>query len=648
MTSPLVPLERETDSHSLPQRSRLHGPVSTRRQRRTLTGLVVLAIVGLLPSVLGLTTWLQALGLGLALPGGGFLLHGGWGIGAFVLTLVLFLLTLVGWFATGNVIAPVAVWLAAAGLAAGWSAGDPLPGSAAAIAVAAVVVVLALLTVIVKRCALARSLRKRTEREAYLPAEIAEYTVRRVPDATGVGELDERQLAHVRRLLDLGLQPADEYAGFDVVEQFQPSALRYQFNHAQYALAQVQRHYTPAYHGALSRAQENLIERLTERKVWGYWRLERLWGRLSLDYDPAALENIMLTGYAGISMNTYSATTGSTRFAGSDALEFSLGNPRKTYRHGAESFNRSLLDNFSRSDHTLYPCEPNWTYSSCNLYGVNSVASYDAAFGTEHLAEVREALLHGLRSEFMSPAGDLVSFRSDKLGFGTPAGGGITLAQAAGWARPVFPQTAEALWAILCREVLDLRGDGLERFLEKPLMADPGNYRNTGLFSRALLAFSATELGDTEVAAAAVAAMERFNEPTESDGARHYGFGSTFANAVATHALVNRPGDWADLITGTFVPRGPVLADMAHAEATVAQAVSDGRDLVLVLHPAPGTGPGTTTLHLTRLEPGRAYRVTAPGGPAETGTEFTAEPDGTAQVTVRVDGRTRVQVDPRG
>ncbi|MFE9322539.1 hypothetical protein ACIHDR_24225 [Nocardia sp. NPDC052278] len=511
---------------------------------------------------------------------------------------------------------------------------------------AGIVALCAMLAALLKRRAVLKARRQRTEREAYLPTEVAAFSERRVPDAVGVGELDERQLSHVRWLLDLGLQPVGDYKGFDIIEQFQPSALRYQINHAQYALAQVQRHYVPNFHGYMSRAQENLIEKLAEPKVWGYWRLERLWGRLSLRYDPAASENIMFTGWSGICLNTYSATTGSKRFAGTEALEFRLGNSKQKYRHGAASFNRSLLENFERADHTLFPCEPNWTYGACNFYGINSVASYDAAFGTNYLPALREPFLRGLREEFMNPAGDLVPFRSDHLGFGPPASTGATLAQAAGWVRPIYPQLAETVWAVLCREVLQLEGGGLVRYLEKPMMADPGNYRNTGLWCRAMLAFAAVELGDMDVANAAFEAIERLNQPVEKDGSRNYAIGSTFGNTIAAHALVNRPGDWSALITQPVSPTtlsGPVLVDVQYDEAMVARAVSDGHDLELILHPAPRAMlESDTALLVERLQAGRTYRVTTPGRVFD----INADQTGSARMTVHISGRTPVHVQP--
>src|SRR5258708_768359 len=89
--------------------------------------------------------------------------------------------------------------------------------------------------------------------------------------------------------------------GYDKVDQFQTSALRYQINHLGYGLGMLQCMYTPSFHGYLSQAQRNLIELYLDRRIWGYWLWESAWGHLNLtDPDPAAKDNIMLTGWFGI------------------------------------------------------------------------------------------------------------------------------------------------------------------------------------------------------------------------------------------------------------------------------------------------------------------------------------------------------------
>src|SRR5208283_4686694 len=99
------------------------GPVTSARHRRTATIYAAMCILGLLPTILGMSPAMQAAGLGLWIPGGGFLAVGGWSILLFVLTLALFALALFAWFGAGMVIAPFIVWLGSA-LLAGKMAGE--------------------------------------------------------------------------------------------------------------------------------------------------------------------------------------------------------------------------------------------------------------------------------------------------------------------------------------------------------------------------------------------------------------------------------------------------------------------------------------------------------------------------------------------
>ncbi|OBK87516.1 hypothetical protein A5648_03910 [Mycolicibacter sinensis] len=621
--------------------------MTSRRLLRSSIVYLMVAVIGLLPTLLGLPTPWRAAGLGLLFPGGGFLVFGWWALLGITVTVLAFAIAFMLWFGTGNVVAPVIAWLGAALVAAGVAGGHPqsaprfVPMSVALTIVGAI----AMLAIIRRVLAVRRSARLRAARAGYLPVDLEALEQRIVPEGTTPRELDDTQLAHVKWLLRLGLQPVDQFDGFDIIEQFQPSALRYQINHVQYALAQVQRHYTPNFRGYLSEAQERLIEKLTIPKVWKYWRLERLWGRLSTHYDPAGFENIMLTGWSGICLNTYSANTGSDRFVGPGALEFGLGNARKTYRHNAHSFNESLMWNFDRSPQTVFACEPNWTYAACNIYGLNSVASYDAAFGTRHLESLREPFLRGMREELMTPGGEIVPFRSDYTGVSIPFGGDVMYFQAAGWLAPVYPEVARMLWAIACREVLKIHDGGLEAYLAKPFMLDSGNYRSTGMYARGVILLAAREFGDQYIADAAQRALDACNEPVEQDGMRRYANGSTFANALVAHGLLTRRGDWTRLITeppSDSARTGPILQHVAFEQAMVAYAVSDSADLRLVLCGNSGALQAEVTLGLTQLRPLSAYTAST-GGERIT---FTSDGGGSATIAVHVGARTTVTIAP--
>jgi hypothetical protein len=114
----------------------------------------------------------------------------------------------------------------------------------------------------------------------------------------------------------LALQPVGQINGFDKVDQFQTSALRYQINSLGYMLGMLQCNYAPSFHGYLSQAQRNLIDLYLQRQIWGYWVYESAWGHLNVtNPDPAARDNIMLTGWLGIQLCMYMSNTGDRRYA---------------------------------------------------------------------------------------------------------------------------------------------------------------------------------------------------------------------------------------------------------------------------------------------------------------------------------------------
>src|SRR5215813_9491104 len=101
------------------------GPLTAARQRRTLLIYLAMCIVGLLPTIFGMPPAMKAAGVGLWIPGGGFVASGGWAVLLFPVTFALFALSVFAWFGAGMVIAPIIVWLGSA-LLAGAMTGDSI------------------------------------------------------------------------------------------------------------------------------------------------------------------------------------------------------------------------------------------------------------------------------------------------------------------------------------------------------------------------------------------------------------------------------------------------------------------------------------------------------------------------------------------
>lgn len=170
---------------------------------------------------------IEALALGLIVPGGGFLFWAGPGnpmqvlaIGLFAVSLLVFLVAVTIWFATGNVLLPLAVWLVAALCAAvsgviGWGEAPVNIWPLAAQVVPLGVVSALGLAYGTAFFAGRRGLRRRAQLNAYLrSAEAKIGPAGEAPDPAG-DELSREDLQLMRLLLDRALQPVEAFDGFE-------------------------------------------------------------------------------------------------------------------------------------------------------------------------------------------------------------------------------------------------------------------------------------------------------------------------------------------------------------------------------------------------------------------------------------------------
>jgi hypothetical protein len=153
---------------------------------------------------------------------------------------------------------------------------------------------------------------------------------------------------------------------------------------------------------------------------------------------------------------------------------------------------------------------------------------------------------------------------------------------------------------------------------------------------------AATELGDTDIAAAAGARIAEEGQAVTEGGVRRLAKGSAQANlawlmsncgrANAHYDRVNYgiPDTWA---------QGPILDVADYPQVLVARAVTDGAALDLVLRP--GDGGGRRRLGFARLRPGITYAVHG-------GVEHwvVASADGTASAHVDLYGRRELHLTP--
>jgi Linalool dehydratase/isomerase len=624
------------------RREATEGPITTARHRRTALIYAAMLVLGLLPIVFRLSPAAQAAGLGLWLPGGGFVAAGGWSIALFPITLALFGLAVFAWFGAGMVIAPIIVWLGAA-LAAGALAGDAI-SPAAPFALAAIITGIAVYSYRRSATRKTAELAKLEARNRYLPQAIAETAAIAAPvPSPAERELSLDELSAVRYALDRTLQPVGEINGYDKVDQFQTSALRYQINSLGYMLGMLQCQYTPSFHGYLSQAQRNLIELYLQRKIWSYWIYESAWGHLNLtNPDPAARDNIMLTGWLGIQLCMYMSNTGDRRYAQPGSLPFRL-NQHRVFHHDIHSIEQSVLKNFLDSEFCLYPCEPNWIYPICNHYGMTSLALYDRLFGTSYVSATMERWLQNLDTEFTDYSGSVIGLRSQLTGLRFPfPAGEMGFAQ---FENCFAPERARRMWAIARTEIKSIIGPdnaGARRIKLSGRGFDFGNYKPGFGGAYAMIMDSAREFGDAETADAAQRALDQDCGQTSAGGVLSYSKMSNLSNIAAVRARIHRRDDFRNTVMqGPPEPvfRGPLVVDARYPDVLVARAFSNGDDLDLVLYP--GAEPGPQNIRLERLRPRAQYAM-------RNGAEhaFTADDNGTASLSVELRGRTPLHIVP--
>jgi hypothetical protein len=631
----------------IPERDRPDGPVTTRRLRRTVAVYGTLAAAGTVIAVTAGRRPIANLGLGLIAPGAGFLSAGK--PLSYAATQPAFLVSLGLWLGSGNVLAPVTVWGATAAASgrhrARWRAAHAVVPAAAAATLTAVVQI--------RERGFRKAVKRRDERNARLrelgATSAQPVTTTRVAPRTLTGALPEvaeltaDQLAEQRFLLDRALQPIAEFAGFDKIEQFQTSSIRYQVTCAGIALAAAQYDHTPAFGGYVNAAQQNLIAKWQERVCWAYWAKESMWGHLRYNPDPVRKDNIMLTGWLGYQLASYMSNTHDPHYLSKGSITFA--HPRgQRYEYDFGSLTEALLRNFENSDFTLYPCEPNWIYALCNGFGILPLPIHDRLYGTDYTERIRPGFRRGFENEFLSADGRTIGIRSAWTGLTVPAMTSVISDASVIWQlAPVFPDIARRQYEILRHEWVRVNSDGtLGLGLSGWDKIDTGNYRRSNISALLWMRATAAELGDSDVAAAAGLSIEREAPSVVDDGVRHHpgvsvqgACGLVLASTARKNSHFNRinrgmPEQWLS---------GPMLADADYPEVLVARAVTDGTALDLVLRP--GGDKGRQTLTIGRLRGGHTYRTYGAVEP-----EVTADQHGNAYIQLDLEDRHELRVVP--
>ncbi|KAH0841488.1 hypothetical protein FOPE_06683 [Fonsecaea pedrosoi] len=613
------------------------GSVTAKYARATSRIYITCAVLAVSSFFFDASPRLQHAGLALLFPGGSFIGAGGAWLLGFPLTLVLFAVSLFLWFATGNIVAPFLTW---PGLALFMPC---FPFAAKTTTYSIYVVPLLAATACgyivyyVHKDASA-ALEKRDMRNRYLPTvvdQIARDATSSVP--TEGLELQPEELGQLRFLINVANQGMDDWNNFTDIDQFQTSALRYQLNELSYSLSFANKLYTPSFRGGyLQEAQNKVILKSCQKKVLNYWKWEVLWGKLSTNFHPYRVDNIMLTGILLLALAMYEGATGDDCFSKDGALELVIDD---THKYKVSS---GIL--------------PNWIYTFCNLQGMNALVANDANKGTSFAEEIKQQFREAFIDDFMAADGSVHPIRSHLTG----AMNDFSVCCLSG---AVLPDIALRAYAICRKEYMEVDEKGNMKFkgLQGADFIDPGNYKGSkaALYGTSLLA--ARELGD-KVAADAILKLIDANadfQRTEKDGVVWYDNVSLLMKGQIFRGRINTIKGYVRAITQPMsdaVKNGPYLSDVKYPEVKsrlsnqlqtcryrannsfqvlVAKAISrTGTDLDLVLYP--GAEKRDVSLPIKQLKPNTTYTF-------DHGREFVSDFQGEATLSVTLNGRTVVK-----
>ena len=420
--------------------------------------------------------------------------------------------------------------------------------------------------------------------------------------------------------------------------QFQTSAVRYQLNFMSYALSITQARHMPAFTGYLAQAQQNLILKQQDYRIWRYWQLENMWGNFRRLPDPIPHQNIMFTGFLAAQIAFYQAASGSTAHNAPGSLAFRHPSGDR-YSYDLPGLVDVLMRGHRQSAFGLIACEPNWIYPLCNAIGTAAIRAYDGTSGTAHWAEIEAAFGHRLETEFISPRGRLVPARSSSTGLAVPPiGGAVMQAFPCLFLNATLPDIAERQWLLVRRR---LERVGFRRALW-PI--DVGNYRFSRASSFAATAAAAVELGDNDMAKRLLDGLDEACPMHVTAGVAHRANASLWAHAVEMMARAGAADALRSLASGRRqAAPGPFVKVAAYPDVLVARAFARNGALDAVLYP--GRAPGVHALTIAGLSPGQAYRSNLEPDSTII-TAIIADRHGDTTIRVPLAGRTVWQLRP--
>jgi len=650
------------------------SPRARKQQRKIAFSYFILFFVSSIIMILTSNGHIDAFCLGIIFPGAGFLTWSGTST-MLPLALAGFCLfclacAMIVWFATGNIILAPLIWILSAIVAALYPYFIPIgdaPSSTFYSYLFTAILSISIAIALSYRAFLNPKYCHPDHPINFLPnAATASARVldqqRHISDIQNQDELSPEALGLSRLLLDRALQPVNEFKGFEWIEQFQTSAVRYQNNFISYALSMISHHQTPQFSGYMKEAQNNLLKKQQDYKIWKYWQWENLWGNLSHNPDPFAKDNIMFSGFVASQIGYAENSSVTKNNPEKKFLSFKHPNHQQ-WDYSIKSLISNLTRQYQNAPLGLLPCEPNWIYPLCNMITATSIKAYSTQYNTDHWEQIRDQFYHGLINEFITNKNKLIPFRSSYTGFASPQIGGLVMqAFPLFFLNALFPALAQKLWEPVSAA---LNASNWER---KIWPIDVGNYAFSRSSGYTAIALAAKEMGDTYLSEKLLNRLDEtrprtspssYDAPHSCDHlqsrllANHRNGVSLWAHGVEMMARSIKPQGFHDLINtpNAAQPDKPYLLEAAYEDILVAKAhyrshsndptYNDRAYLELVLYPT--QKDGYNSLSIAGLEPSSAFEFNATHNP-ERSFQFESNHQGLARINANIKGRTGIKI----
>lgn len=118
----------------------------------------------------------------------------------------------------------------------------------------------------------------------------------------------------------------------------------------------------------------------------------------------------MVSRYVLLATALYQIATGNDRYAKKGFME-PVVTERAQYKYDQRSTVDTVFRNMDRNAYTLYPYEPSWIYTLCNLVGISGLLASGRLLGKSHSETLKQRFETGLIKECSNANGTVFPIR---------------------------------------------------------------------------------------------------------------------------------------------------------------------------------------------------------------------------------------------